>query len=86
MITNGRFPATHEMTTDEYGLRSMSEIDPVDLRMSLSGLPDLETDDDEQGAENVSPQFEVQDDNMIEFMHNIKLSSTLCFFRHDHPD
>jgi hypothetical protein len=34
MITNGRFPATHEMTTDEYGLRSMSDIDPVDLRMS----------------------------------------------------
>ena len=34
MNTNGRFPATHEMTTDEYGLRSMSDIDPVDLRMS----------------------------------------------------
>ena len=34
MITNGRFPATHEITTDEYGLRSMSDIDPVDLRMS----------------------------------------------------
>jgi len=34
MNTNGRFPTTHEMTTDEYGLRSMSDIDPVDLRMS----------------------------------------------------
>jgi hypothetical protein len=34
MITNGRFPAIHEMTTDEYGLRSISDIDPVDLRMS----------------------------------------------------
>ncbi len=34
MITNGRFPATHEMTTDEYRLRSMSDIDPVDLRIS----------------------------------------------------
>jgi len=34
MNTNGRFPATHEMTTDEFGLRSMSDIDPVDLRMS----------------------------------------------------
>jgi hypothetical protein len=34
MITNGRFPAHHEMTTDEYGLRSMSDIDPADLRMS----------------------------------------------------
>ena len=33
MNTNGRFPTTHEMTTDEYGLRSMY-IDPVDLRMS----------------------------------------------------
>jgi hypothetical protein len=34
MITNGRFPAIHEMTTDEYGLRSMTDIDPADLRMS----------------------------------------------------
>jgi hypothetical protein len=34
MITNGKFPATQEMTTDEYGLRSMSDIDPVDLRMT----------------------------------------------------
>ncbi len=34
MITNGRFPSIDEMTTDEYGLRSMSDIDPVDLRMS----------------------------------------------------
>jgi hypothetical protein len=34
MITNGRFPSIDEMTTDEYGLRSMSDIDPVDLRIS----------------------------------------------------
>ncbi len=34
VITNGRFPATHEMTMDENGLRSMPDIDPVDLRMS----------------------------------------------------
>ncbi len=34
MITNGRFPAIHERTTDEYGLRSMTDIDPADLRMS----------------------------------------------------
>ncbi len=33
-----------------------------------SGLPDLETDDDEQGNENVAPLAE-QDDGMIEFMH-----------------
>ena len=34
MITNGRFPVNHEMTTDEYGLQSMSDIDPADLGMS----------------------------------------------------
>ncbi len=34
MITNGRFPTIDEMTTDEYGLQSMSDIDLVDLRMS----------------------------------------------------
>ncbi len=38
-----------------------------------SGLPDLETDDDEQESGNVVPQFEVQDDSMIEFMHNINI-------------
>ncbi len=32
--TNGRIPTIDEMTTDEYGLRSMSNIDLVDLRMS----------------------------------------------------
>jgi hypothetical protein len=37
-----------------------------------SGLPDLETDN-EQGSENVAPRFEVQDDGMIEFMHNINI-------------
>ncbi len=34
MITNGRVPTIHEMTTDEFGLRSMSDIDLVDLQMS----------------------------------------------------
>ncbi len=34
MITHGRFPELHEMTTDEYGLRSMSELDPSELGMS----------------------------------------------------
>jgi hypothetical protein len=34
MITNERIPTIDEMTTDEYGLRSMSGIDPVDLIMS----------------------------------------------------
>jgi hypothetical protein len=33
----------------------------------------LETDDDEQGSENVVPRFEGQDDSMIEFMHNINI-------------
>jgi hypothetical protein len=35
MITNGRIPIIDKMTTDEYGLRSMSDI-LVDLRMSES--------------------------------------------------
>ena len=34
MIAGGRFPSITEMSTDEYGLRSMQEIDPVNLRMS----------------------------------------------------
>jgi hypothetical protein len=38
-----------------------------------SGLPDLETDDDDQESENVIPQFEVQDDGIIEVMHNINI-------------
>jgi hypothetical protein len=38
-----------------------------------SGLPNLETDDDEQESGNVVPQFEVQGDSMIEFMHNINI-------------
>jgi hypothetical protein len=38
-----------------------------------SGPPDLESDDNEQGNENVTPHFEVQDDGMIEFMHNINI-------------
>jgi hypothetical protein len=38
-----------------------------------SGLPDLETDDDDQESVNIIPQFEVQDDGMIEFMHNINI-------------
>jgi hypothetical protein len=39
----------------------------------VSGQPNLESDDDEQGNENVAPQFAVQDDGMIEFMHNINI-------------
>ncbi len=38
-----------------------------------NGLPDLETDDDDQESGNVVPQFEVQDDSMVEFMHNINI-------------
>jgi hypothetical protein len=33
MITNGRIPTMDEMTADEFGLQSMSDIDPEDLRM-----------------------------------------------------
>jgi hypothetical protein len=36
-----------------------------------SGLPNLETDDDDQEIRNVIPQL--QDDGMIEFMHNINI-------------
>ncbi len=38
-----------------------------------SGPPDLESDDDYQESVNVIPQFEVQDDGIIVFMHNIKI-------------
>ena len=34
MITGRRIPTIDEMTTDVYGLRSMKEFDPMDLRMS----------------------------------------------------
>jgi hypothetical protein len=34
MITGGRIPSITEMSTDECGLRSMQEIDPVNSRMS----------------------------------------------------
>ncbi len=34
-----------------------------------SDMPDLETDDDDQESVNVIPQFEVQADDIIEFMH-----------------
>jgi hypothetical protein len=36
MITGGKIPSIDEMTTDEYGLRSTTDIDPEDLRMSSS--------------------------------------------------
>ncbi len=39
----------------------------------FSGLPNMETDDDDQESGNVITQFEVQDDGMIEFMHNINI-------------
>jgi hypothetical protein len=35
MITGGRIPSIREMITDEFGLRSMQDIDPMDLRMSI---------------------------------------------------
>ncbi len=56
---------THQQSID-VAIDSLQEDDH-------SGLPDLETDDDEQGSENVVPRFEVQDDGMIEFMHNIHI-------------
>jgi hypothetical protein len=38
-----------------------------------SGLPDLETDDDDQESVNVIPQFDMQDDGIIEFVYNIHI-------------
>ncbi len=38
-----------------------------------SGPPDLESDDDDQENVNVIPKFEVQDDGIIEYMHNINI-------------
>ncbi len=35
MITGGRIVSIREMITDEFGLRSMGDIDPRDLRMSF---------------------------------------------------
>jgi hypothetical protein len=34
MITGGRIPSIKEMTMDEYGLKSTSDIDPKDLILS----------------------------------------------------
>jgi hypothetical protein len=34
LITGGRIPTINDMTTDEYGLQSMKDIDQMDLRMS----------------------------------------------------
>ncbi len=36
-------------------------------------MPDLESDDDDQESVNVMPQPEVQDDGIIEYMHNINI-------------
>jgi hypothetical protein len=38
-----------------------------------SGPPDLETEDDDEESVNVIPKFEVQDDGIIVFMHNINI-------------
>jgi hypothetical protein len=34
MVTGGRIPAIRDITKDEYGLKSMEDINPVDLGMS----------------------------------------------------
>ncbi len=41
-----------------------------------SGLPYLETNDDDQESVNVIAQSEVQDDGIIEFMHNINIMTS----------
>jgi hypothetical protein len=50
----------------DLGIDSLQEDD-------YSGLPNLETDDDDRESVNVISQFEVQDDGMIELMHNINI-------------
>jgi hypothetical protein len=47
-----------------------------------SGQPDLETDDNDQESVNIIPKNEVQDDGIIEFVHNINID----FSRWDHLD
>ncbi len=34
MITGGRIPSIDQVSTDEYGLQSMTDMYPADLRMS----------------------------------------------------
>jgi hypothetical protein len=34
MITKGKVPSIREMNMDEYGLRLMEDVDPVDLRLA----------------------------------------------------
>jgi hypothetical protein len=48
-------------------------IDSLQEDDDYSGLPNLETDDDDQESVNVISQFEVQDDGMIELMQNINI-------------
>jgi hypothetical protein len=38
MITGRRIPLIREMSTDKFGLISMQDIDPVDVRMSSKML------------------------------------------------
>ncbi len=37
------------------------------------GMPDLVSDDDDQESIDGTPDFEVQDDGIIEYMHNITI-------------
>jgi hypothetical protein len=67
--------STHQRLID-VAIDSLQEDD-------YNGLPNLETDDDDQESVNVIPQFQVQDDGMIEFMHNINI---MTFSRLNHPD
>ncbi len=72
MITNGRFPATHEMTTDEYGLRSMSDIDPADLRMSSRQWESLGLVSSGKALDHVSMYgTDLSDENHAENMYQM---------------
>jgi hypothetical protein len=58
-------PRTHQQLID-LAINSLQDDED-------SGQPDLESDDDDQECVNFIPKFEVQDDGIIEFMHNINI-------------
>ncbi len=62
----GQVVTSNHQRLIDFAIDSLQEDD-------YSGLPDLETGDGDQESVNVIPQFEVQDDGLIEFIHNINI-------------
>jgi hypothetical protein len=76
MITNGRIPTIDEITSDEYGLRSMSDIDPVYLKMSsrqweLQGLMSLGKALDHVSMYGIDFSDEENAENMYQIFVNL---------------